>query len=336
MYNQHKAQMSQILADIPEGHILEQIYSGAEDSLYCEQLGLLASGKGRRVTKHVTSGIAITFHDYFTNQISCQNGMKHKIKKDLLEINYCRYGRIGYIIKDGRSMYLGPSDFCIHMQQLCDNPVLTLPTGHYSGLTIYIDPAQFDKALPKLLIGTGINGKMLYEKFCLHKSFTSFTGNEHTESIFSGFYQLTEQLSHSYFILKTLELILYLGNFQIPEKKQTGRFTFEQINTIREIHDYLLRHLDQRITIEELSRRYLMNPTTLKAAFKTVYGDSLASHMNEHRMEHAAFLLCETTDSLAQIAKAVGYKNQSRFSTAFKNIYQIPPLEYRKIHSLSV
>ena len=46
----------------------------------------------------------------------------------------------------------------------------------------------------------------------------------------------------------------------------------EQVRLIREIHDYLLSHMDQRITIEGLCHLYPINPTTLKEVFKDVYG----------------------------------------------------------------
>ena len=88
--------------------------------------------------------------------------------------------------------------------------------------------------------------------------------------------------------------------------------------------------MGERITIEELSRQYLMNPTTLKAAFKEVYGTSIAAHMKQHRMERAAKLLRETNMSVAEIAQAVGYDSQSKFSAAFKACYQVLPREYRK------
>ena len=65
----------------------------------------------------------------------------------------------------------------------------------------------------------------------------------------------------------------------------------EQVKIIREIHDHLTEHMEQRVTIEELARQYLINPTTLKTVFKEVYGSSLAAHMKEHRMEKAAALL---------------------------------------------
>ena len=105
----------------------------------------------------------------------------------------------------------------------------------------------------------------------------------------------------------------------------------ELIEVIRKIHDEILLHLDQRITIEELSKQYLINPTTLKNAFKSVYGTSIAAHIKEHRMEQAAKMLKETDKSIAEIAKAVGYDSQSKFTAAFKEYFKVLPREYRKL-----
>ena len=106
----------------------------------------------------------------------------------------------------------------------------------------------------------------------------------------------------------------------------------EQVKIIREIHDHLTEHMEQRVTIEELARQYLINPTTLKTVFKEVYGSSLAAHMKEHRMEKAAALLRETDMSVAEIAGQVGYESQSKFSTAFREQFGQLPKEYRKSH----
>ena len=107
-------------------------------------------------------------------------------------------------------------------------------------------------------------------------------------------------------------------------------YTAEQAETVRRMHDELLQHPEQRPTIEELARRCLMNPTTLKAVFKAVYGDSLASHMKEHRLEKAAELLRHGEQSVSEIAAAVGYDSPSRFSAAFRERYHMLPTEYRK------
>jgi AraC-like DNA-binding protein len=104
----------------------------------------------------------------------------------------------------------------------------------------------------------------------------------------------------------------------------------EQVKIIREIHDHLTEHMEQRVTIEELSHRYLINPTTLKTVFKEVYGNSLAAHMKEHRMEKAAALLRETDMSVAEIAGQVGYESQSKFTAAFKEQFGQLPTAYRR------
>ena len=104
----------------------------------------------------------------------------------------------------------------------------------------------------------------------------------------------------------------------------------EQVKIIREIHDHLTEHMEQRVTIEELAHRYLINPTTLKTVFKQVYGNSLAAHMKEPRMEKAASLLRETELSVAEIAGQVGYESQSKFTAAFKEQFGQLPKEYRR------
>lgn len=103
-----------------------------------------------------------------------------------------------------------------------------------------------------------------------------------------------------------------------------------QAETVRQVHDQLTAHLDRKITIDELSRQYHINPTTLKNTFKEVYGVSIAAHIKQHRMDRAAQLLRETGLSVAEVARAVGYDSQSRFTAAFKSFFQVLPREYRK------
>lgn len=99
--------------------------------------------------------------------------------------------------------------------------------------------------------------------------------------------------------------------------------------TAKKVHHYLLEHIDERITIEELSAKFLINPTTLKQAFKKAYGNSIAAHINEHRMKCASKMLSETDKSIAEVAKAVGYESQSKFTAAFQKYYGIAPLKYK-------
>ncbi len=112
-----------------------------------------------------------------------------------------------------------------------------------------------------------------------------------------------------------------------PERLPELRDAQEEV--IHQVHRYLMDNLAERITIEELSRHFHMNPTSLKQAFKQVYGNSLAAHMKAHRMEKAARLLLESSDPVADVARAVGYESQSRFTAAFKEHYGVIPSKFR-------
>ena len=127
------------------------------------------------------------------------------------------------------------------------------------------------------------------------------------------------------------EIVEQAMEIACPEKSVDRSASQEEI--IRNVHDYMIEHLSERLTIEELSREFLMNTTTLKAVFKRVYGTSLAAHMKAHRMEQAAALLLKTQDDIGAIARAVGYGSQSRFSSAFRECYGVSPGEYRRAHT---
>ena len=233
-------------------------------------------------------------------------------------------------MKNGNRIYLNPGDFSMHTMKACTDSVLTFPSGIYQGLSIYIDLQEVSDHPPELLKGSNIFETILPEKFCRNGSPVFLAGNEQTESIFSAFFNQPESLKLPYQKIKTMELLLYLSKTELTSSQQLSEYKTEQIRIIREIHDQLTRHMEQRITIEELSRKYLINPTTLKTAFKSIYGTSIAAHIKEHRMEQAAKTLKETDKSIAEIARAVGYDSQSKFTAAFKTYFKVLPKEYRK------
>jgi AraC-like DNA-binding protein len=47
-------------------------------------------------------------------------------------------------------------------------------------------------------------------------------------------------------------------------------------------------------------------------------------------MRQAAYMLIESNMNIAEIAQAVGYDSQSKFTTAFKAYFKVLPREYRK------
>ena len=129
---------------------------------------------------------------------------------------------------------------------------------------------------------------------------------------------------------EALELLLYLQGLERPPRRETSPCQAEQIETVRAVHDLLTGDLARRVTIEELSRRFLINTSTLKSAFKAIYGMPIAAYMKEFRMHKAMKLLQDPSLSIAQIAAMLGYESQSKFARAFKEITGCLPTEYRR------
>lgn len=282
---------------------------------------LPSGSKSKRIPLY--AGIDLFYADVVSDSFSLQ----HEPLAHIMQINYCKAGQVVWEAQDGSSIFLNPGDFSVHTLNACADPTFRFPTGQYQGLTICIDLQAAAAHPPELIAGTGVFDDLLREKFCRNSTISFLAGNEQSEGIFSAFYGQPEKLKLSYQRIKVLELLLYLAQMEFDPQ---NRHHAKQVEIVREIHDRLLQHMEQRVTIEELSKQYLINPTTLKSTFKAVYGTSLAAHIKKHRMEQAVKMLRETDMSIAEIAQAVGYDSQSKFASAFKNQFTVLPTAYRK------
>ena len=179
--------------------------------------------------------------------------------------------------------------------------------------------------------GADVTGERLYDLYCVREDMTLLPADAQTDAIVDMFYAKPAQTVRAWQRLGAQALLLQLGAVQTDGDMAQEELS-EQVRAVHAVHAYLTQNLETRVTIEELSKQYLMNPTTLKQVFKSVYGTSLAAHMKEHRMGRAAQLLRETDESVAEIARAVGYESQSKFTAAFKEYFGALPKEYRKNH----
>lgn len=272
------------------------------------------------------AGVELSYTDIVSDSFS----HRHEALAHIIQINYCRAGQIVWNMKDGGSIFLNPGDFSLHTLDVCTDSTVQFPTGQYQGLTISVDLQEVSVHPPEPIAEAEIFPDLLRDKFCPNHAPAFLAGNEQTEHIFAAFYGQPEKLRLPYQQVKALELFLYLARTEFAPRNELTEYPPEQVAIVREIHSQLLRHMERRITIEELSKQYLINPTTLKSVFKAVYGASLAAHIKEHRMEQAAKMLRETDMSIAAIAQAVGYESQSKFTTAFKAKFTELPTEYRK------
>lgn len=281
-----------------------------------------------------TTKDTILFPGILLKQISfVGNGfsVKYKTNENNMVITYCNRGQIRYEIEDDEFIHLESGNFFVHSKKTSSAYNVNLQSHNYEGMMIFVDLDEIINNPTNFFKEIDIDIKKLYNNILKNDSKGNFySGDNKTQSIFKYFYLKNEGVNIVYKKIKIIELLLYLYQSDKFTNKYVNNYNNNQIDIIKKIHEKLLNSLDKRITIEELSKEYLINPTTLKEMFKAVYGKSIAAHMKEHRMKEAANMLLNTDLSIAQIALAVGYNSQSKFSIAFKEFYSVLPREYRK------
>lgn len=327
MKQSFSADIEKSLQDVPMGTMELNHHADApeEPGLFNSHFHAGISGKGRMDIYRIFPGIQLSFNSFQAAQAS----FSHESDPYILEINHCRTGRIGWNLNCGSSIYLGPGDTSIHSAHCCADSVMLFPLGYCESVSVSINLRELSENCPPILREAGIDTERLFLSFCQSHTSHMLADSEEIRCIFLPLYHLPEKMRLPYFKLKTQELLLYLNRLD-PKHTAVPRYQSQQTETVRKIHDQLTGHLDRRYTIEELSRQFLINSSTLKQVFKAVYGLPIATYMKEYRIHKAMDMLRRTDKSIAQIAEEVGYETQGKFTNAFKDCTQMTPSKYRK------
>lgn len=81
---------------------------------------------------------------------------------------------------------------------------------------------------------------------------------------------------------------------------------------------YLMLHLDEAISVEEMARRAGLSPSRFAAAFRAHFGMAPHRYLTHLRLAHAQELLRNSTSTLAEIAAYCGFADVHHFSKMFK------------------
>jgi len=98
---------------------------------------------------------------------------------------------------------------------------------------------------------------------------------------------------------------------------------------LHEARELLTRHYSEAITLERISKEVGLNRMALTSGFRQLFGMSVHDCLQKERMEHAYELLQDKTNTIAQVAEAVGYSHSCNFSTAFHGYFGCTPQKAR-------
>lgn len=101
--------------------------------------------------------------------------------------------------------------------------------------------------------------------------------------------------------------------------------------------DYLYKHFQEELVLENIAEYVHQNPSALCRAFKKRTGYTIFQFANRLRIEQACQLLRSTDLNVTQVAFQVGFNSFSCFSVQFQRIVHLSPTEYReKVMEISV
>jgi AraC family transcriptional regulator, transcriptional activator of the genes for pyochelin and ferripyochelin receptors len=130
---------------------------------------------------------------------------------------------------------------------------------------------------------------------------------------------------------KCLELIALKLNQLARGELSTNllrKLKAEDIERIYWARDILIQDLNHPPSLLQLARKIGFNDRKLSQGFHQVFNTTVFGYLHNYRMMQAKQLLEARRLNINEIARAVGYKSRSAFSTAFKKQFGVSPNNY--------
>ncbi len=94
--------------------------------------------------------------------------------------------------------------------------------------------------------------------------------------------------------------------------------------------EYVYKHRNERLTVQEIADSLQMNRSYLSSLFKKETGTGISDFIRNEKIKAAANMLKYSEYSYSDIAEYFGFASQSHFIQCFKKQTGLSPKEYRK------
>ncbi len=137
----------------------------------------------------------------------------------------------------------------------------------------------------------------------------------------------------------------YQMGFQIKEKetiirewkrdfaqaaKVVKKYQMLDHKLIYHIGKYVVVHVDEHLTLEDISKGVFLNKSYISHVFKKVAGINFVDFMTDVKIDRAKILLMDEERKIWEVAATIGYHDAEYFSKVFKNKTGLSPSQYRE------
>lgn len=106
----------------------------------------------------------------------------------------------------------------------------------------------------------------------------------------------------------------------------------ETARPVRIAKQYIQNHYSEQISLEDVSSEVGLSVPYFSALFKKTEGEGFAKYLINVRMEQAKIFLRESSLSVTEICRKVGYNDVKHFTHTFEKAAGVKPSTYRKLY----
>lgn len=126
---------------------------------------------------------------------------------------------------------------------------------------------------------------------------------------------------------KVIELFaLQVAQFeQFHKAEPSTKLKKSEVERMQEARGILINQSGEPLSLRSLAHLVGTNEFNLKRDFKALFGKTVFTYLNHHKMEMAKSMITEQDITIAEISKKIGYKHATHFTSAFKKYFGYLP-----------
>ena len=252
-----------------------------------------------------------------------------KFNPDIIQITHCQTGRYECEFANHTVSYLPEGYFSVAATEHL--PVsFSFPLGKYYGVSLVIDRQALSDGTRRMMQTIPIDLDKIGTTLGLETRWYVSDTPAQLQHLFSELYSAAETEPIGYFKIKAIELLYHMDQLTQINGCDLKYFDKKQIQTTKAIREYLISHLDEKVSLEQLAKEAHLNLSVFHLVFSHIYGDTPYAYLKKYKMNLAAQWLSEDKMKIGDIALDLGYSNASKFAKAFQSVYGMLPKDYRK------
>ena len=325
MKGEYPSSIESALANLSEGQMKVRLSDpDAGSILLSNHFDCRVQGKGEMQILSLFPGVELCFNRFIGSSVQ----FRHDPRENVLKINHCHLGRVGWEMQEGLTVYLGPGDLSLHPMYCCAHSQMRLPLGYYEGICLEVNSEAASGWIAQHAPAFHVDFSALKQTLLESKWYMVGSAGSRCEHVFRELYESAFYAERTYLQLKALELLMLLD--RIPQESGADAyFPSEQTELAHHLRDHLLTNREGYVSLAQLAAEHEMSVSHLQKLFKQVYGVPVYRYIKEYRLEQAAVELVRSRKPITEIAQRAGYDNASKFSESFKKRYGKTPSRYR-------